>query len=78
MISTLPPLVRNNGGGFWNHDFFWKIMGPKGSTQPSGALKDAVDAYGGLDKLKEDFNAKGVGPVRFRLGLGHQGFRPAR
>ena len=61
MISTLPPLVRNNGGGFWNHDFFWKIMGPKGSTQPSGALKDAIDAYGGLDKLKDDFNTKGAG-----------------
>ena len=61
MISSLPPLIRNNGGGFWNHDFFWKIMGPKGSTQPSGALKDAIDAYGGLDKLKEDFNTKGAG-----------------
>jgi superoxide dismutase, Fe-Mn family len=60
-VSSLPPLIRNNGGGYWNHDFFWKIMGPKGSTQPSGALKDAIDAYGGLDKLKEDFNAKGAG-----------------
>jgi Fe-Mn family superoxide dismutase len=36
-------------------------MAPKGSTQPSGALKDAIDAYGGLDKLKEDFNGKGAG-----------------
>jgi len=61
MISTLPPLVRNNGGGFWNHDFFWKIMAPAGTTQPSGALAEAIDAYGGLDKLKEDFNTKGAG-----------------
>ena len=61
MISTLPPLVRNNGGGFWNHDFFWKIMGPAGSTKPSGALAEAIDAYGGLDKLKDDFNTKGAG-----------------
>lgn len=60
MISTLPPLVRNNGGGFWNHDFFWKIMGAPG-TQPSGRLAEAIDAYGGLDKLKEDFNTKGAG-----------------
>ena len=60
-ISSLPALVRNNGGGYWNHDFFWKIMGPKGSTRPSGALKEAIDAYGGLDKLKEDFNTKGAG-----------------
>lgn len=61
MISTLPPLVRNNGGGFWNHDFFWKIMAPAGTTKPSGALAEAIDAYGGLDKLKEDFNTKGAG-----------------
>ncbi|WP_267386380.1 superoxide dismutase [Sphingomonas sp. GC_Shp_3] len=61
MISSLPPLVRNNGGGFWNHDFFWKIMGPEGTTQPSGKLAEAIDAYGGLDKLKEDFNTKGAG-----------------
>jgi len=60
-ISGLSAKARNNGGGYWNHDFFWKIMGPKGSTQPSGALKDAIDAYGGLDKLKEDFNTKGAG-----------------
>ena len=60
-VGSLPPLIRNNGGGYWNHDFFWKIMGPAGSTQPSGALKATIDAYGGLDKLKEDFNAKGVG-----------------
>jgi Fe-Mn family superoxide dismutase len=61
MISTLPPLVRNNGGGFWNHDFFWKIMAPAGTTQPSGALAEANETYGGLDKLKEDFNTKGAG-----------------
>ncbi len=61
VISSQPPLVRNNGGGFWNHDFFWKTMGPKGSTTLSGPLEDAIDAYGGLDKLKEDFNGKGAG-----------------
>ena len=60
-ISSQPPLVRNNGGGFWNHDFFWKIMGPAGATRPSGKLAEAIDAYGGLDKLKEDFNTKGAG-----------------
>ena len=62
MISSQPPLVRNNGGGYWNHDFFWKIMGKKGSSSgPSGKLAEAIDAYGGLDKLKEDFNTKGAG-----------------
>ena len=61
VMSTQPPLVRNNGGGFWNHAFFWKIMAPAGTTQPSGKLAAAIDAYGGLDKLKEDFNTKGAG-----------------
>ena len=60
VMSTQPPLVRNNGGGFWNHDFFWKIMTP-GGGQPSGALAAAIETYGGLDKLKTDFNTKGAG-----------------
>lgn len=60
MISTQPPLVRNNGGGFWNHDFFWKIMTP-GGGQPSGKLAQAIEAFGGLDKLTEEFNTKGAG-----------------
>jgi len=60
-ISSQPPLVRNNGGGYWNHDFFWRSM-KAGGGQPSGRLKDAIDqAFGGLDGLKEQFNAKGVG-----------------
>ena len=59
-ISTQPPLVRNNGGGYWNHDFFWKSM-TGGGGSPSGAMAEAITVYGGLDKLKEDFNAKGVG-----------------
>ena len=60
-ISSQPPLVRNNGGGYWNHDFFWKIMKPGGGA-PSGKLAEAIDRdLGGLDKLKEDFNTKGAG-----------------
>jgi Fe-Mn family superoxide dismutase len=60
MMSSQPPLVRNNGGGYWNHDFFWKIMAP-GGGQPSGRLAEAIETYGGLDKLKTDFNTKGAG-----------------
>ena len=60
VMSTQPPLVRNNGGGYWNHDFFWKIMTP-GGGKPSGKLATAIEAYGGLEKLKEDFNGKGAG-----------------
>jgi Fe-Mn family superoxide dismutase len=60
-ISTQPPLVRNNGGGYWNHDFFWKTM-KGGGGSPSGKLADAIESdFGGLDKLKEEFNTKGAG-----------------
>ncbi|MDP1026040.1 superoxide dismutase [Sphingomonas sp. KR1UV-12] len=61
MISTLPAGIRNNGGGYWNHDFFWKTM-KQGGGQPSGKLAEAIDRdFGGLDKLKEEFNTKGAG-----------------
>src|SRR3984957_423775 len=55
-ISKLPPAVRNNGGGHWNHSFFWQIMGPNAGGAPSGALADAITSQlGGFDKFKEDF-----------------------
>jgi len=61
MISQLPAGVRNNGGGYWNHDFFWNTM-KQGGGQPSGKLAEAIERdFGGLDKLKEEFNTKGAG-----------------
>lgn len=59
--------VRNNGGGHWNHTFFWQIMGPNAGGAPSGALGDAItQAFGGFDKLKEQFTAAATG----RFGSG--------
>lgn len=66
-ISKYPAAVRNNGGGHWNHTFFWQIMGPNGGGTPSGALAEAIDSQlGGFDKFKEDF-AK-AGATRFGSG----------
>jgi len=49
--------VRNNGGGFYNHDLFWKVMSPNGGGAPSGALAAAIDdAYGSYDAFKEAFS----------------------
>ena len=49
--------VRNNGGGFYNHDLFWKVMSPHGGGAPSGALAGAIDdAYGSYDAFKEAFS----------------------
>jgi len=50
--------VRNNGGGYFNHDLFWKVMSPNGGGTPSGALATAInDAFGSFDAFKEKFSA---------------------
>jgi Fe-Mn family superoxide dismutase len=59
--------VRNNGGGHWNHSFFWKIMGPNGGGQPTGELAQAItDTFGSLDAMKEQFGKAAAG----RFGSG--------
>ena len=59
--------VRNNGGGHWNHTFFWNIMGPNAGGAPTGALADAINsAFGSFDAFKEAFAKAGVG----RFGSG--------
>ncbi len=56
-ISKQPAGVRNNGGGFLNHDLFWKIMTKNGGGQPDGDLAKAIsDAFGSFDKFKELFS----------------------
>ena len=58
--------VRNNGGGHWNHSFFWEILGA-GGGQPSGKLADALNStFGSLDALKEKVNTAGA--TRFGSG----------
>jgi superoxide dismutase, Fe-Mn family len=59
--------VRNNGGGHWNHTFFWQIIGPNGGGEPSGAVADAIkSSFGDFSKLKEQLNASGL--ARFGSG----------
>lgn len=48
--------VRNNGGGFYNHNLYWKVMNPEGKGYLSGALKDAIEAeFGSVDTFKDTF-----------------------
>lgn len=67
-MSTLPAAVRNNGGGHYNHDLFWKILSPAGqSTAPDAALAAAINnAFGSMDVLKEKISAAGA--TRFGSG----------
>ncbi len=65
--GSISPAVRNNGGGHWNHSFFWEILGPSNGSQPSGKLADAINqAFGSLDALKEKMNTAGA--TRFGSG----------
>jgi len=66
-VSKLPPAVRNNGGGHWNHSAFWNWMKPKGGGMPSGELASAINKdLGSFEKLKEQFSNAGV--TRFGSG----------
>lgn len=56
-ISKASVAVRNNGGGFYNHNLFWKVMGPNGGGTPTGELADAINkAFGTFDAFKEEFS----------------------
>jgi len=59
--------VRNNGGGFYNHNLFWRVMSPSGGGKPSGDLADAIEAaFGSFEEFKAQF-AK-AGATRFGSG----------
>ena len=55
--EALRNTLRNNGGGHWNHDFFWKTLAPAAkSGKPSAALTAALDsAFGSMDSFKKSF-----------------------
>jgi len=53
--------IRNNGGGHWNHSFFWKILAPKAGGAPTGKLADGIKAaFGSFDDFKAKFEAAGL------------------
>ncbi len=64
--SKLSAKARNNGGGAWNHNFFWQVMAP-GSAAPTGKVADAINgAFGSFDKFKEQFTQAAM--TRFGSG----------
>ncbi len=69
--GTISPAVRNNGGGHWNHTFFWESLQPTTLldviNEPQGKLADAINtAFGSFDAFKEKFAAAGM--TRFGSG----------
>lgn len=66
-ISTASPAVRNNGGGFYNHNLFWEIMSPNGGGLPNGELAQAIDAaFGNFEAFKTAFSTAAA--TRFGSG----------
>jgi Fe-Mn family superoxide dismutase len=61
-VSKLPVGIRNNGGGFYNHNLYWEIMTPKGGGEPSGEIaKQINNDFGSFAKFKEDFSKAAAG-----------------
>jgi superoxide dismutase, Fe-Mn family len=65
--GKISPAVRNNGGGHWNHGFFWESLAPNAGGTPSGKIGEAINAtFGSFDAFKEKFNQAGI--TRFGSG----------
>lgn len=65
--GKISPAVRNNGGGHWNHTFFWESLDEKGGGMPAGKLAEAIhEAFGSFETFKEKFAQAGM--TRFGSG----------
>jgi Fe-Mn family superoxide dismutase len=55
-VSAFPAAIRNNGGGYYNHMLFWKVMGPNAGGEPQGYLLEAINkTFGSFDRFKAEF-----------------------
>lgn len=65
--GAISPAVRNNGGGHWNHTFFWESLAPNAGGTPTGDLAAAIDAgFGSFEEFKTKFATAGA--TRFGSG----------
>ncbi len=65
--GSISPAVRNNGGGHWNHTFFWESLAANAGGEPKGKLADAInEAFGSFDEFKTKFAQAGI--TRFGSG----------
>ncbi len=60
--EKIRPAVRNHGGGFANHTFFWNVLGPQGGGEPEGELRKAIEeSFGSVAVFREQFSAAAAG-----------------
>jgi len=65
--ESIRTVVRNNGGGFVNHNLFWKVMAPNAGGAPTGKLAAAIDhAFGSFESFKDKLTAAAT--TRFGSG----------
>lgn len=65
--ENLSPAVRNNGGGHWNHSFFWEILTPNGGSVPSGPFaEELLKVFNNFENFKEEFEKAAL--ARFGSG----------
>lgn len=58
-VTSKDPLIRNNGGGHFNHTLFWTLLSPQGGGTPTGNVGAAITAkFGSFDKFKETFTTE--------------------
>ena len=61
IAGSISPAVRNNGGGFYNHNLYWTVMTPNGGGLPTGDLLAAIEAaFGTFEEFKASFSKAGA------------------
>jgi Fe-Mn family superoxide dismutase len=66
-VSSASTAVRNNGGGFYNHNLYWSVMGPNGGGEPTGDLAEAIkNGFGSFADFKTQFSTAAA--TRFGSG----------
>ncbi len=66
-IASWPEALRNNAGGHFNHDLFWRVMAPRAGGEPQGKLAEKINtAFESFEKFKEEFKKAALG----RFGSG--------
>ena len=55
-LSMDQAALRNNGGGYYNHNLFWESMHPQGGGIPQGSLAEAINtSFGSFEGFKDAF-----------------------